>query len=222
MVSIDPYRTEDDSVTFYNDEFGEYYHSKTGALEEAFEKYAKAAGLDATDTKTVAILDFCFGLGYNTLAGLVELMKNPAVGSISVVSVANVPLILEKIARLDIGFPEYDLLRRLADETKVSEMIDGKQVELKLIVDDGADAIEELDSDQFDVVFFDPFSPRKCPSLWTQEIFDRMFALMRRRGLLITYSCARKVRDGLRSAGFAVSDGPAVKRWAPSTHARKP
>jgi tRNA U34 5-methylaminomethyl-2-thiouridine-forming methyltransferase MnmC len=73
----------------------------------------------------------------------------------------------------------------------------------------------------FDFVFFDPFSPKKCPELWTEEVFGDVFRIMKFDGMLATYSCARKVRDAMKSVGFEVKDGPKVKRWAPSTLAFK-
>ena len=35
-------KTEDNSITFYNEEVEDHYHSKSGAREESFEKHAKA------------------------------------------------------------------------------------------------------------------------------------------------------------------------------------
>ncbi|PIN80139.1 hypothetical protein COV16_01405 [Candidatus Woesearchaeota archaeon CG10_big_fil_rev_8_21_14_0_10_34_8] len=40
---------------------------------------------------------------------------------------------------------------------------------------------------------------------------------MKEGGVLATYSCARKVRDALKNAGFSVKDEPCVGRRSPST-----
>ena len=58
-------KTEDSSITFYNEEVEDHYHSKSGAREEAFEKHAKALNI-----KQGIIFDICFGIGYNTAAAL--------------------------------------------------------------------------------------------------------------------------------------------------------
>ncbi len=73
----------------------------------------------------------------------------------------------------------------------------------------------------FDVVLFDPFSPRKCPQLWTAEFFKDVFAVMSKGGILTTYSCARHIRDNMKAVGLSVEDGPVFGRRGPGTIARK-
>ena len=65
--------TNDSSETFFNDEFNETYHSNTGAVEESYEKFAKPCLEFLKDKKEINVLDFCFGLGYNS-AALIELL----------------------------------------------------------------------------------------------------------------------------------------------------
>jgi len=60
-------------------------------------------------------------------------------------------------------------------------------------------------------------TPKKCPELWTFEFFSDIKKVMKKGGVLATYSCARSVRENLIQAGFHVKDGPCVGRWAPST-----
>ena len=59
-------KTDDDSITFYNEKIKDHYHSKSGAKEEAFEKHAKALKIKSDSV----IFDICFGIGYNTAAAL--------------------------------------------------------------------------------------------------------------------------------------------------------
>ena len=67
--------TKDSSITFYNEEYGETYHSVTGAVEEAYKKFAEPA-LEAVKGKNdIKILDVCFGLGYNSAAAIDEILK---------------------------------------------------------------------------------------------------------------------------------------------------
>ena len=73
----------------------------------------------------------------------------------------------------------------------------------------------------FDIVFLDPFSPRKNPELWSEEFFKEIYSRMKKGAKLATYSCARKIRENLKTAGFKVIDGPNVGRRGPSTNAIK-
>jgi queuine tRNA-ribosyltransferase len=61
-----------------------------------------------------------------------------------------------------------------------------------------------------DIVYWDPFSPRKNPDLWTLTAFSALRALCREGVTLHTYSRATSVRTALLLAGFAVGESDAV------------
>lgn len=214
-----PYMTEDNSLSFYSEEYGEYYHSKTGALEEAFGKYAYPSGISVFGKESLSILDFCFGLGYNSLAGIVEAKKNLCIKQIKVVGIELDPEILGRIEDIVVGYEEYSLIKRAVEKGAFSGMSGEKKVDIEVLNKDARDALPELSANKnkFDLVFFDPFSPKRCPELWTEDIFSKVFSLMNKGGKLMTYSCARLVRDNMKKAGFSVSDGPSVGRRGPST-----
>ncbi|HLP79875.1 MAG TPA: hypothetical protein VK158_04530, partial [Acidobacteriota bacterium] len=66
MATYTPVQTKDGSMTLHNSEYDQTYHSQSGAWEEAVEKYVKPCSIKDGQR----ILDYCFGLGYNTLAAL--------------------------------------------------------------------------------------------------------------------------------------------------------
>jgi predicted methyltransferase len=202
MEEIREIETKDGSITFHNEEYGEAYHSLTGAEEEAREKYAKPANIKPKNK----ILDICFGLGYNSAAAL------DITTDIEITAIEKDPNILKKTLNLKTEFKHYNIIK---------ETIEGKQTQITLFVDDARKVIKTLPNNQFDIVFLDPFSPKKCPELWTQEFFKDINKSMKQGAKLFTYSCARVVRDNLKATGFKVSDGPSVGRWAPSTIAEK-
>lgn len=61
-----------------------------------------------------------------------------------------------------------------------------------------------------DVVFWDPFSPRANPELWTYAAFAAVRAAARAGATLHTYSGATAVRSALLLAGFEVGFGPRI------------
>ena len=61
-----------------------------------------------------------------------------------------------------------------------------------------------------DIVYWDPFSPRKNPDLWTLTAFTALRALCRDGVTLHTYSRATSVRTALLLAGFVVGESDAV------------
>lgn len=61
-----------------------------------------------------------------------------------------------------------------------------------------------------DLVFWDPFSPRANPALWTVRAFTALRARCGPRATLFTYSASTSVRAALLLAGFAVGVGVAT------------
>lgn len=80
MSNFFPVRTQDGSLSLYNNEVNDVYHSKIGAYTEALNKFTLPSGiLDfVRDNNVVNILDVCYGLGYNSRVSLSEIRKiNP-------------------------------------------------------------------------------------------------------------------------------------------------
>ena len=62
--------------------------------------------------------------------------------------------------------------------------------------------------EKYDVIYFDAFAPEKQPEMWSQEIFDRMYACLDEGGILVTYCAKGEVRRMLQRAGFTVERLP--------------
>lgn len=65
-------KTDDSSVGLYNNDVDDIYHSKTGALNESFQKFIYPSLLKEKlkNYENINILDICYGIGYNTKAAL--------------------------------------------------------------------------------------------------------------------------------------------------------
>ncbi len=70
-----------------------------------------------------------------------------------------------------------------------------------------------------DVVFWDPFSPKANPDLWTLAAFTAVHRLCRDGATLHTYSRATAVRSALLLAGFAVGEGVMLEQGRRTTEA---
>lgn len=196
--------TGDNSITFRNEEYDECYHSKSGAIEEAFEKFAKPCKIK----DGMKVLDVCFGIGYNTLAAI-------SLASVEVVGLENDERILREIENIDVDDKlkqNYNKIKIAAKQLQYSD----NNTKIKIILGDARETIKAID-EKFDAVFLDPFSPPKCPELWTYEFFAEIAKRMKKGAVLTTYSYARLVRENLRKAGFRVEDGPVIGRRSPST-----
>jgi tRNA U34 5-methylaminomethyl-2-thiouridine-forming methyltransferase MnmC len=198
--------TKDGTLTFYNDTFNEHYHSLSGAMEEAEKKYVEALGVKNGDT----ILDICFGLGYNSYAAIKAAKK------LKIVALELDLIVLQQLQELELG-EEYKIIKTVAKEHKYRD----KDYDITLHLGKAQETIKQV-TETFNIVFLDPFSPKKNPELWTEAFFQDIFHRMKPGAKLATYSCARKIRENLKTVGFEVKDGPTIGRWAPATIALKP
>ncbi len=210
--------TADGSETFYNDEVGDVYHTKSGAVEEAFLKYVEPSEIaEIARRGRVRILDICFGLGYNACAAIDRALEVNPDCEIRIVGLENDDMILGKTMEVNPPLENYHIIKEVAEKKGYSN---GK-IKIRLIMGDARDTIKNIDG-MFDAVFLDPFSPAKQPDLWQEGFFMDIMRRMRKGAILATYSYARMVRENLKTAGFIVSDGPTVGRRSPSTLAEAP
>lgn len=203
--------TKDNSITFYNQRVKDYYHTQSGAREEAFEKHAKA--LNVNSVKNPVIFDIGFGLGYNTAAAL-DMIN----GKVEVYCFENDKEILGKVLEVNADFKSYPSIKRFVKNflEKGSDTYEEKNFKLIMLFGDVRKKIKEVDK-KADFVFFDQFSPAKVPEMWTKEFFLEIKNKMKKGGKLSTYSCAKFVRNNLKEVGFTVKDGPIIGRRSPST-----
>lgn len=69
--------------------------------------------------------------------------------------------------------------------------------------------IQEYSKDGFfDLIYFDAFAPKKQPDMWSLEIFNKLFHMLRNRGCLVSYCASGQFKRDLRTAGFQVETLP--------------
>ncbi|NER33907.1 MAG: hypothetical protein F6J93_07645 [Oscillatoria sp. SIO1A7] len=213
-------KTADGSFTFFSPEFGEAFHSRYGARQEAEKKFVEPTQLvGKAEQPAVRLLDICYGLGYNTGAALAALWAvNPSC------RVEWVGLELDKrvpssaIAHnlhLDWPKPVPDILAELANSGQVKI----PTINAELLLGDARKTIQVLVTAGFeaDAIFLDPFSPPSCPQLWTIEFLALVARCLKNKGFLATYSCSAAVRTALMAAGLEIGSTAPVGRRSPGT-----
>jgi tRNA U34 5-methylaminomethyl-2-thiouridine-forming methyltransferase MnmC len=224
LVSPNPYPqklTEDGSYTFFSTEFGECYHSTSGAREEAEKKFIVSSHLKETaqGKNNLKILDICYGLGYNTAASLSAIWRvNPdcLVELLALEKDGMVPLaaIRENLLN-DWSPPIPQYLSNFAH----NHGLDLPNLQAKLLIGDARQTIQKVIETGFqaEAIFLDPFSPTKCPQLWTVEFLTLVAKCLSPTGYLVTYSCAASVRTALQLAGLQIGATDSVGRRSPGT-----
>jgi tRNA U34 5-methylaminomethyl-2-thiouridine-forming methyltransferase MnmC len=224
-MTLQPIITDDGSPTFRSTVYDEPYHSKSGAVEEAFKKYALP--LKIWEKENPVIYDVCSGMGYNAAAAIdVFLEKGKSGNTITIYLYENDEEIIKKTLDVNPEFKSYNIIKDSVSEyfktgkVEFTKNVEEKKIKLILRVGDARELIK-IESEKADFVFFDPFSPKKHPEMWVEEFFKDVYEKLNNKGILSTYSYARIVRDNLTSAGFRVTAGPVVGRRSPSTIAFK-
>ena len=78
MRDYEAYYTEDGSIGLYSYADKDVYHSKYGAITEAWEKFVIPSNVDKLidDKSEIKVLDVCYGIGYNTKALMSFIINN--------------------------------------------------------------------------------------------------------------------------------------------------
>lgn len=221
--------TADGSSTFYSAQFGEWFHSRNGAYKEARMTYVQATELVARARRQghLTVLDVCYGLGYNTAAALEAIWATDEATPMHIVGLELDPQVPRAAVThgLLADWPPsvQSVLGRLAE---AGEAI-APSLAARLLIGDARQTVQSLVKSGFqaDVIFFDPFSPPRCPQLWTVEFLAQVAQCLHPEGILVTYSCAAAVRAALGLAGLHIGSIAVIGRRWPSTiatHASRP
>ncbi|WP_291866860.1 tRNA (5-methylaminomethyl-2-thiouridine)(34)-methyltransferase MnmD [Maribacter sp.] len=205
--------TADGSKTIHIPEWNEQYHSKHGAIQEAYHVFIKH-GLSLFSNTSISILEIGFGTGLNALITCIEAEKNNL--TIGYKGVEAYPVSSEELNSLN-------YLSELKAETYTSVFDKMHAVEWGSIneitedfklVKEQKDFSQIQDSNAFDLIYFDAFGARVQPELWTEEIFKIMFKALKEDAYLVTYSAKGSVRRAMQAVGFIVErlPGPPGKR----------
>lgn len=224
-----PARIEfDDQGVPHAPDFGDVYHARAGAMAQSRHVFLQGNGLPGRWQRQArfTVLETGFGLGNNFLATWDAWRTDP-----------------QRCARLhyvaiDLHPPRLDDLRRAHAASPLpvlaAELIaawpplspdlhtlhlDGGRVVLQLAWGDATQWLPQLllEADAF---YLDGFAPARNEALWSAQVFKPLGRLAAPGATAATWSVARPVRDGLRSAGFEVERAPGFDTKRDMTRAR--
>jgi queuine tRNA-ribosyltransferase len=201
---------------------GEIMHPGVGPLREAELLYVAQSRLGErlrAHSGELTLFDVGLGAGSNALAARAEAERAPATAArLSLVSferdLGALTLALDHAAAFGLGGDAGVAARALlAGGEHATARISWKLRHGELL-----DALAREPS-RADVVFWDPFSPRANPELWTVAAFSALRRAAAARCVVYTYSASTATRVALLLAGFAVGVGDAIGDKAETTAA---
>ncbi len=198
--------TKDGTNTLYSEQYDEHYHSVLdGAVVESMKKHIEPAFKAVLDdaTNEVAILDICFGLGYNVLSAIKYISSLGRDISVKIISP-------ELNRELVVGLVDFDYPDELAEFKHIVEQIakyakySDKNTSVEVFFESARDTVKRVEASSMDIVFQDAFSPKNNRELWTVEYFCDIRRLMKPKSVLTTYTKSTGVRLAMLEAGFKI------------------
>jgi len=213
--------TADGSSTIHIPEWNEQYHSKHGAIQEAYHVFIKhglhhfiSSELVSESQKSISILEIGFGTGLNAFITLLEAEKLKS--NINYTGVEAYPVSADEINALN-----YIQNLNAENRAELFKNLHGVSWEEKHQISDGftmtkrKQLFSEInDKEAYNIIYFDAFGARVQPELWTESIFEIMYKALKSNGVLVTYSAKGSVRRAMQAVGFTVQrlPGPPGKR----------
>lgn len=199
--------TNDGSTTIHLPELNESYHSKHGAIQEAYHVFIKN-GLSLFEGKSVSILEIGFGTGLNSFITYLEAKKTNQ--NIDYVGVEAYPVAIEEALQMNYvkelnSNQEATIFKNMHEaiwEEKVAISDDFSLTKRQQLFQD----IE--DEDAFNLIYFDAFGFRVQPELWSLEIFQKMYNALKINGVIVTYACRSSIKNAMIECGFKVEKLP--------------
>jgi len=199
--------TNDGSTTIHLPDWDESYHSKHGAIQEAYHVFIKS-GLSLFEGKSVSILEIGFGTGLNAFITYLEAKKVNQ--TIDYVGVEAYPVFVEEalqmnyVSELNASNEKdvFDKMHQISWEEKHTILSNFSLTKRKQFFQDISDI------DCFDLIYFDAFGFRVQPELWSLEIFQKMYDALKTNGVLVTYACRGSIKRAMLECGFKVEKLP--------------
>ena len=196
---------------------GEVMHPEVGPLVEVERLYISpsrlAARLCSGESEPLVVLDAGLGAGSNAIAAWRTARDSGArtrqLELISIdrtVEALEVALESEHSAAFGFDAGAASAARALLTEHRH----DSTHTNWRLSLGELEQELHRVAAESIDLVFWDPFSPRADPALWSLRVFRALRRICRAGATVHTYSGATATRTALLLAGFSVGYGPSA------------
>ncbi len=217
-MKVELVKTGDGSSTLYLCEQNEHYHSYNGAITESRHIFINA-GLDyhvrQVNKKEINLLEVGMGTGLNVFLTFLYSKQHPGF-KINYLTLEPHPVKQSYVDQLN--YPDFLNSNCYSDvftSMHTSRFNDKMKFSQHFLFSKRQEKIQDsVFHESLDIVYFDAFSPRLQPELWTKEIFFKIFGTLQPGGILVTYCAKGEVKRILKNTGFFVESipGPPGKR----------
>ena len=174
---------------------------------------------------SISILDVCFGLAYNSAVAIQKIREINPQQKIEIVALESDLDIIAEIQHIKADENYLNIIHeyikplseeafRLRQSGEISSRLcfTKDNVSIRVLVDDARNSVKTLNHNYFDAIFFDPFSPKSCPALWTEDFIKDVVLTAKENAYISTYSSARVAKDAFIKANCEIYEGPKLNR----------
>lgn len=202
--------TSDGSKTLFNEEVGEHYHSRHGALQESLHVFLNSGlrfFLEGHAEKKVRILEVGFGTGLNFLITADFCSKNNIVLDYT-------------------GIEAYPLKHKLISESGYQQYISGELWESFLnnytaaldhplginsacsLAVAHTKLLDFTSEKLYDLIYFDAFAAVHQPEMWDPESLKHISRFLKQGGVFVTYAITGQLKRTMKDLGFSIEKAP--------------
>ena len=204
--------TADGSYSIYQSDIDEHFHSVHGAISESRHVFIKEGLVYKSEkNKNPRIVEVGLGTGLNFLLSLEEGIRREIL--LNYVAIEPFPLhekhFPDQYSDIDLSEPVIDLFKEAYLQRKESLEIEGHRIVFRW------ESLENCQSlGQADLIYYDAFSPRSSPEMWTRAQLSKAVDALVEGGVLVTYCAKGSVRRIFQDLGCRAErlPGPPGKR----------
>ncbi|WP_410220073.1 tRNA (5-methylaminomethyl-2-thiouridine)(34)-methyltransferase MnmD [Pedobacter sp.] len=199
-------QTADGSNTLFNPIIGEHYHSAHGALQESEHVFIQSGlkhFLSLNEENHVHILEVGFGTGLNFILTLDFCLQNNI--GLQYTGIEAFPLsvdIIEQTGYQNFVTPKtWNIFISAYEKAKMGkvQLTPTCTLEIKHLSLD-----HFISADKYDIVYYDAFSVRHQPEMWSNEIIAHTCNFLKSGGIFITYAITGNLKRAVKSCGFEI------------------
>lgn len=202
--------TGDGSKTLFNEQIGENYHSKHGALQEAQHVFLKTGlqfYLESANKGDVSVLEIGFGTGLNFILTADYCTRNNL--QLDYCGIEAFPLAMDVIQDM-----EYNKFVSEATWNSFIAHYNSCLKEINTISDSvtlqiSHQKVLQFETEkQFDVIYFDAFAAIHQPEMWNDETLAHVTKYLRKGGVFVTYAITGNLKRSMKALGFSIEKAP--------------
>lgn len=203
-------KTADGSNTLFNETIGEHYHSAHGALQESKHVFINAGlkfAIEQNPDQEIKVLEVGFGTGLNFMLSFAHCEEQNI--KLSYTGIEAFPLTRDVIEQTGYnGYVESEEWNKFIENYDLA-LNEPQQISSHCELKIAHQTLQAFKAEElFDLLYYDAFSVRHQPELWTNEIIAHACSFIKPGGIFVTYAITGNLKRAVKACGFTIEKLP--------------